>query len=219
MARIECSEKAIKAKVIEKLKRSARFGHKPVLASEFCIGKSGVRADLVLATRGVDRELIGIEIKSAIDTLQRLPRQIEVYSKFFDRVVIVAAARHIQNIRAMAEPGVEIWEVERSGTIALVRPGAAIADPKPLLDLMTQRDVRRYRGLIAQGEMGERDAFFAAFEDRHGAPSSRFWELAKSSAIREDHLAELSRFSTIKSLDQTDTLTSQFASWADLEAA
>lgn len=49
------------------------------------------RADMVIAT---DRALIGIEIKSGRDTLDRLESQRERYAARFDRLVLVADVRH-----------------------------------------------------------------------------------------------------------------------------
>lgn len=59
---------------------------------------SGVaRIDIAI----VNGELCGYELKSDRDTLERLPRQIEYYGKVFDRVTIVAGARHASKVAAM----------------------------------------------------------------------------------------------------------------------
>jgi hypothetical protein len=58
---------------------------------EFWIPLSHERADVV----EVDGLLSGFEIKSARDTLARLPRQAEAFSAVFDRVSLVCDARHL----------------------------------------------------------------------------------------------------------------------------
>jgi len=44
----------------------------------------------------INGELHGYEIKSERDTLERLPYQAEIYSRVFDKVVLVTSRRHIQ---------------------------------------------------------------------------------------------------------------------------
>lgn len=214
MANTQDTEHLIKAKVLESFRRSGRFGKSPVVASEFCIGRTGVRADLVIMGRGRSREIVGIEIKSAGDTLHRLTRQLASYSQYFDRVIVVAAHRHQTNVRALDVAGLEIWEVERSGSLGLVRLGEATRPAGSLMDLMTQKERSKYRGLIARGPDGERDAFCAAFEDRHGMSSDKFWEASRVRVEPKD-LASLSRFSATAAPPPTDT----YESWGQLEAA
>lgn len=214
MAITHDTEHLIKAKVLESLRRSGRFGRSPVVASEFCIGRTGVRADLVVASRGSNREIVGIEIKSAGDTLQRLGRQIASYCQYFDRVIVVAAHRHQPHVRALDVAGLEIWEVEISGSLGLVRPGQASAAPRALIDLMSQKERSKYRGLIASGADGARDAFFAAFEDRHGVASDKFWQASRS-RIDPMRLSDLSRFSTMRQSKPLDS----YDSWSKLAAA
>ena len=59
---------------------------------DLCLGEA--RVDLVL----VNGKTVGIEIKSDRDKLDRLPKQIEVYSKVFDQVEIVSGLKHLEEI-------------------------------------------------------------------------------------------------------------------------
>ncbi len=59
---------------------------------DLCIGEA--RIDLAI----VNGKSLGIEIKSDRDTLNRLPKQIEVYSKVFDRVDIVSGSKLLRSI-------------------------------------------------------------------------------------------------------------------------
>ena len=58
---------------------------------EFAILEGSGRIDVAV----VNSKLHGYEIKSAVDTLERLPSQQESYSKVFDRITLVADERHI----------------------------------------------------------------------------------------------------------------------------
>lgn len=59
---------------------------------DLCLGEA--RVDLVL----VNGKTVGIEIKSDRDNLDRLPKQIEIYSRVFDQVEIVSGVNHLDQI-------------------------------------------------------------------------------------------------------------------------
>lgn len=60
------------------------------LIEEFWTPVSHRRADLAV----IGAELHGYEIKSEADTLRRLPRQVEEFSRIFDRCTAVVAEKH-----------------------------------------------------------------------------------------------------------------------------
>lgn len=213
------SEHSLKAKVIQRLRESERFGRRPIVATEYRVGSTGARADLVIASRST-REVVAIEIKSAADSLKRLPHQLAAYMRYFDRVILVAAHRHQPHVRRLTIPGLEIWEVEKSGAIATVRPGVVSAGKESPADLLTQRERLRYRGLISLGHEGAKDAFFAAFEDRHGDTSSLFWD-SVSGKVTADCLARLSRFEAERAEARHRQMleAERFSSWNSLAAA
>lgn len=195
------------------------FGRKPIIATEYRVGSTGARADLVVASRST-REVAAIEIKSAMDSLKRLPHQLAAYTGYFDRVILVAAHRHQPHVRRLAIPGLEIWEVEKSGALATVRPGDLTPLAESPVDLLTQRERQRYRGLIESGHQGARDAFFAAFEDRHGESSNLFWG-GVSGKVTTDCLARLSRFEPerLEARQRQKLEFERFSSWNSLAAA
>jgi hypothetical protein len=49
----------------------------------------------------VNGELTGYEIKSEADTLQRLPHQVNVYSRLLDQVTVVSSKRHLDKAKSM----------------------------------------------------------------------------------------------------------------------
>jgi hypothetical protein len=65
------------------------------VVEEMGIWNGAVRVDLAV----INGELTGYEIKSARDTLTRLPAQAALYSAVFDRVHIVAAEKHVTRAR------------------------------------------------------------------------------------------------------------------------
>ena len=66
-------------------------GHPIGLVEEFTLPPGGVRADVAV----VGPELIGYEIKSAADSLRRLPGQAAAFGRVFDTCWLVAATRHV----------------------------------------------------------------------------------------------------------------------------
>jgi hypothetical protein len=74
-----------------------------------------VRVDIAV----INGQLHGFELKSARDTLQRLPAQAALYSKVFDRVTLVTAPRH-QEHAVSAIP--DWWGI----TSAIMRPDGTI---------------------------------------------------------------------------------------------
>lgn len=209
----------LKAKVLQHIRDSTRFGSRPLVASEYCIGSTGVRADLVVASR-TSREITAFEIKSENDTLKRLPHQLEAYLRYFDRVIVVAAHRHQKRVRQIRHEGLEIWEAEKSGSLAVIREGCAAGRKESLVDLLTQRDRGRYQGLIAKGPDGARDAFFATFDERFG-PSSRLFWAATGRRIPPESVGMLSRFEADRDEERRRAISEvqQLSSWAALEAA
>lgn len=84
-----------------------------------------VRVDLAV----VNGNLTGYEIKSARDTLRRLPGQVATYSRVLDFAVLVVADNHVEHARELVRPW---WGL----TVASVRDGGGV-------DLTVQRPPRR----------------------------------------------------------------------------
>ena len=60
------------------------------LVEEMGIWSSAARVDIAV----INGELSGYELKSNSDTLDRLPNQIEIYGKVFDRMTLVVGDKH-----------------------------------------------------------------------------------------------------------------------------
>ena len=91
------------------------------IVHELALCQAEARVDLA----AVNGWFVGWEIKTRADTLARLPRQQDVYSRVFDRVWLVADERHIGPALAMIPSW---WGIMRIGDhagacrLTLVRP-------------------------------------------------------------------------------------------------
>lgn len=116
------------------LDRQHRNDPGTLIVPELGICEGAVRIDMAV----VNGLLAGYEIKSASDTLERLPAQAEAYSRVFDQVTIVAAGDHFGALggmvpdwwgitRALPTPtGVVLEPVRASGTNPDVDPFAVV---------------------------------------------------------------------------------------------
>lgn len=78
----------------------------------------------------VNGVLAGYEIKSERDTLRRLDAQVSVYSSFFDTVTVVAAAKHVDAVRANTPPWWAVVAVRgQVGSLELVVDRVGTTNP------------------------------------------------------------------------------------------
>jgi len=87
---------------------------------ELPIPRPSARVDIAL----VNGELCGFEIKSDVDTLCRLPRQIASFSSVFDRVSIVTTSRHLKSVRHIVPKWWGICLANKDGTFSVRRKGS-----------------------------------------------------------------------------------------------
>jgi hypothetical protein len=105
-----------------------------------CLGD--VRIDIAV----INGSLVGYEIKSASDTLRRLPIQAEYYSRVFDRVVLVVDERHLQKARGLVPAWWRLISVRagRNGqpVLSSVRRGKSnpSVDPLALAQLLWKNE-------------------------------------------------------------------------------
>jgi hypothetical protein len=119
--------------VRERLCRDLRVWHPDpdtLLVNELDLGGL-VRVDVA----AVNGELWGYEIKSAQDTLRRLPTQVEIYSKVLDFAALVVAERHHEHALDLLPNWWYVYTATESiDGVALteVRRGSCNADVDPL---------------------------------------------------------------------------------------
>jgi hypothetical protein len=110
------TEAEIRDLLVEHLAKTRQGSRAAFIAEMFFDGFSR-RADLIL----VDGTLSAFEIKSDKDSLDRLEGQLDTYSRFFEQVTVVCAARHLQKVQTLAAQGVGIWVVAGNGRFSVVR--------------------------------------------------------------------------------------------------
>lgn len=72
----------------------------PLVLDEFMVGEVG-RIDLLHVSDG----LAGYELKGDLDSLYRLPRQIDIYSGVFSMCTLVVTPKHLSRARDLLKPG------------------------------------------------------------------------------------------------------------------
>lgn len=98
-----------------------------IIVEEMGIWAGTVRIDVAV----INGELHGVELKSARDTLVRLPEQQKLFSEVFDRVTLVVARNHI--LKAL--PKIPEWwgvveaQTTSSGNVELVKYRTAALNP------------------------------------------------------------------------------------------
>ncbi|HEX2070272.1 MAG TPA: sce7726 family protein [Thermoleophilaceae bacterium] len=109
------------------LSRAASSGARVI--EEFWIPGSNARADLAV----VGSSLEGYEIKSAADSLKRLPAQVSAFSRVFDRCTAVVASRHEPAVYGLLPPwwGVLVLESDSEAVFSTGR----VAHPNPEIDI------------------------------------------------------------------------------------
>jgi len=98
------NESDIKLAVIDRLFALGQL-RDAVLINEMVVANWSRRADLVVA----NGKLTAFEIKSDIDTLDRLQGQVHTYSERFDKVVIVTTDRFRERALNETNPSIGVW--------------------------------------------------------------------------------------------------------------
>jgi hypothetical protein len=85
-----------------------------LIIDELGLCEGDARIDLAV----VNGSLSGYEIKSELDTLQRLPHQADVYSRLLDQITVVSSCRHLEKAKSIVPDWWGLTEVfERDGTV------------------------------------------------------------------------------------------------------
>ncbi|MDQ0895002.1 sce7726 family protein [Agromyces ramosus] len=97
--------------------------HARELGSTRFVDELGVAGEVRIDTAVLNGSFAGYEIKSASDTLRRLPKQVEVYSKVVDYATLVVAENHVSHALGAVPSwwGLVIASTNRSGGVRLRR--------------------------------------------------------------------------------------------------
>lgn len=105
------------------------------VVEEMGIWSGTVRVDIAV----INGELNGFELKSDSDTLDRLPNQVEIYGKVFDRMTLVVGGRHYEKALSRIPDwwGCIVATME-SGQVSLNTRRKAKRNPSPDPDILVQ---------------------------------------------------------------------------------
>ena len=122
-----------------------------LIVEELGIRQGAARVDVAV----VNNSLHGYEIKSARDTLERLPRQAKLYSGVFDTITLVTAENHLESALSVIPDwwGIVLARKEwKTLELSLVREAKVNneVDPLALVELLWREE--------ALGLLQERDA-------------------------------------------------------------
>lgn len=133
------AEVQLKAAVIDRLFRAGEVCDDAVIISEMVVDQYSRRADLVVA----NGKLSAFEVKSELDSLVRLPGQIETFYRLFEKLTIVVAARFEKRATELLPDGVGLWIAHDRELVERRRAKQRVLEPSAYLSLMTVADLRR----------------------------------------------------------------------------
>lgn len=121
--------------IIGELNSKYRDDPKTRIVEEMGIWSGAVRIDVAV----INGEMVGYELKSNSDTLQRLPYQIEIYGKVFDRMTLVVGDRLAEAAVAMIPKwwGCKIAKMV-DGQVRLTTKRKSRRNPSPDPDIVLQ---------------------------------------------------------------------------------
>ena len=201
-------EPAIKAATLQYLIEKKRLDHGDIVINEFTLDSYSRRVDLVIANHN---RLFGFEIKSAGDNLSRLEGQITTYLNYFDKVIVVSAPKHTENILKRVPQNVAVWEntdtalkIRQTGKIVPIR------DPSKLIDMMTAKElfklcnklginIEKKRSaavevLLSAAVCKLKYAVVKSLKDRYELAYRSFWKHIKDNPISDKDIEHLSPY-------------------------
>jgi len=207
------NEKQIKSATLKELVRREVISPAAVVANEFKIGQSGVRADLAV----MDEIFIGIEIKSQFDSLRRLKGQLETYLETFDKVILVVSESHARNLDRHAYLGdAEVWKIDLLGKITRIKRGKTSINTRieHLSKLLYKRDLA---GINQSSGQELRTAVLKRFINKFGPTSEVFWNSVQNSEISEQSLEHLSPFKPLRKIVELrkEKRKTNFSKWIE----
>jgi hypothetical protein len=112
----ETKDSDIRAALHDKKLSAYRAAPDTIVVDELGLSHAKARIDIAVINGCVH----GYEIKSSLDTLKRLPAQLELYGRCLERLTLVCAPRHIEQIEKIAPEWCGILRVEKGARGAVV---------------------------------------------------------------------------------------------------
>jgi hypothetical protein len=202
-------EPEIKSMLINHLIEKGIVGVSDTIFSELTVDNASRRVDLAISK---GKELWAFEIKSEADTLTRLEGQVNIYSKFFDKVFVVVAKKHVESALSIIPTSVALWEIKES-RIVVKQKGRKklIKNPESFIDMMSVSDLAKVvskSGLKSPSKRRQdlvrsitkvnssllREAAFEAITQRYNLSSKMFFEQVMNRKVTPYDISLLSRF-------------------------
>lgn len=122
----------IRAALHEKKLSTFRAAPNTIVVDELGLSHAKVRIDIAVINGCVH----GYEIKSSLDTLERLPAQLTLYSQCLERLTLVCAPRHVEKAISLAPVWCGVLEAKKGKRGALtfktIRKGGANPQIDPI---------------------------------------------------------------------------------------
>ena len=152
----------IRAAIRKRLAHRAADDSDTLLVEELPVGRGDARLDMAI----INGRIEGIEIKSSVDTLNRLSRQIKVYGEGVDRMSLFVATNHLKEALTHVPRWWAVYEVIRGrrGGLSILREQPGCSNPECTLEgrlRLLERD--ELLGLLARNgyDRGLRSATWA----------------------------------------------------------
>jgi hypothetical protein len=112
------------------------------LVEEMGVYSGSARIDMAV----IGADLHGIELKSDTDNLKRLPKQVELYNRLFDRMTLVVGKKHLAKALPMIPTWWAVIEAEIVNNVLILtelRAGSPNPrpDPKIIADLLWRAEI------------------------------------------------------------------------------
>lgn len=148
------NEKEIRDNLIVFLKNKYSCNKDVSFIKELFIAQFKQRADLVVA----NGKLISFEIKSELDSLSRLPKQLESYTKHFEETIVVCAEKHFEKVKNISNLNVGIWIVSQNGKFKIVKNPKTISISKEYwLSHLPVKELQSLLKIEKQSYIGKRE--------------------------------------------------------------
>lgn len=209
---MKMDEESLKCRILSLFRKERLISASSVFASEFVLGQTGRRSDLAIW----NGQFIGIEVKSARDSLARLPAQMDAYRRFFDTVIVLCDEVHLSKVERLCgqEVGIYVWSGGAQINVQRSPTSSPPTDRHACIKALTLRQLQSCLGInavdrlprpelerrvMADPSIDVRSLLTAGFEASYRATTEAFWQAIAGKRISEGHLALLSRFAPMRS--------------------
>ena len=212
-------EPEIKAMILNHLKDTQRLDKQTTIINELTVDGYSRRVDLVTVNQ---KRMIAYEVKSEADSLHRLDGQTKKYLEYFDKVVIVAAKKHIDKIMNIVPKNVAVWEISTEGVKIRQRGkmNSSIVKSK-IIDLMKVNELIKLSNqfnLILSSKNRRsaatalnvlplstlKNAALYYIQERFSFSNSLFWKHFSSNKALPRHIKLLSPYKETREIQKTE---------------